>query len=108
MQAFDSVNGEEFAAMSRKARLEAFSWAYCRAVAEASEEQRRAEAAELGLPVERLDELGGLVTAERALILAKVLGVFGDRQPDPDRPSELDSLLDEIMGTSGYEGTIPG
>jgi hypothetical protein len=108
MQAFDSVNGEEFAAMSRKARLEAFSWAYCRTVAEASEEQLRAEAAELGLPVERLHTLAGLVTAERALILAKVLSIFGDREPDPDRPSELDTLLDEIMGTSGYQGTIPG
>jgi hypothetical protein len=102
------VSGEEFAAMSRKARLEAFSWAYCRTIAEATEEQLQAEATELGLPVDRLHTLAGLVTAERALILAKVLSLFGDRQVDPDRPSELDTLLDEIMGTAGYEGTIPG
>lgn len=108
-QAFRSVNTEEFATLTRKARLEAFCWAYCRTIADAPPEEVAAEAAELGVSSDRLGELGGLVNEPRAKVLAEVLRMFGDRPPRSGPPTELDRLFDDIMGTTGgYEGTIPG
>lgn len=108
LEAFNSVNTAEFAALSPKARLEAFAWEYCRRVSEASPDAIVAEASALGVPVERLQELQGLATAERARILAEVLRLFGDRETANDGETKLDRLLDDVLGTSGFEGTIPG
>lgn len=107
-RAFDSVNTPDFAAMSPKARLEAFAWEYCRTVSGASAPEVEAEAASLGLPVARLQGLSALVGAERARILAEVLRIFGDRQEGTEHATKLDALLDEVLGTSGFQGTIPG
>ena len=49
-----------------------------------------------------------LVTAERARILATVLRIFGDREQANDHATKLDKLLDDVLGTAGFEGTIPG
>lgn len=94
--------------MSAKARLEAFAWEYCKTVSEAPEDAVQAEALALGLPIERLHTLQSLVTAERAQILAEVLRIFGDREQANDGETRLDKLLDDVLGVSGFEGTIPG
>ena len=108
-KAFDAVNTAEFATITRKARLEAFAWSYCTTLAAASAEERRAEAAALGVPEERLDEVAGHVDAPRALVVADVLRLFGDRDPDSREATAIDRLFDELMGTSGgYDGTIAG
>jgi len=107
-RAFSSVASPEFSAMSPKARLESFAWAYCRTVAEATPADVEAEAAAMGMPSSRLHALQELVNAERARILAEVLRIFGDRESGSDHASKLDALLDDVLGTSGFEGTIPG
>src|SRR4051794_19381889 len=107
-KAFASVNTPEFSALSPKGRLEAFAWAYCRTVAEAPDEDVAAEATALGLPLERLSGLKALVHNDRARILAEVLRIFGDRAEGTEDRTKLDKLLDDVLGTSGHEGTIPG
>ena len=108
LRAFNSVNGSEFAAMSAKARLEAFAIEYCRTITAAEEAEIDAEASALGVPVDRVHALKGMATAERARILAEVLRIFGDREQANDEHTKLDRLLDDVLGTSGFEGTIPG
>lgn len=108
-KAFETVNSTpEFTEMSPKARLEAFAWAYCRTVAESTDAEIAAEAAALGLPLERLAGLRELVHNDRAHILAEVLRIFGDRAEGTEDRTKLDKLLDDVLGTSGHEGTIPG
>lgn len=106
--AFDALNKDEFTGFSPKGRLEAFAWEYCRTVSEAPEEAVAAEAGALGLPVERLHALRDLVAADRSKILAAVLTIFGDREQANDDRTKLDKLMDDVLGTSGHEGTIPG
>lgn len=107
-RAFSNVNGPDFAAMSAKARLEAFAIQYCRTIGEADEPEIDAEASALGVPVDRVQALKGLASAERARILAEVLRIFGDREQANDEHTKLDRLLDDVLGVSGFEGTIPG
>ncbi len=107
-QAFGAVNTPDYAAMSRKGRLEAFAWSYCRTVAGAPDDAIEAEAVALGVPKDRLTVLAGLVDAEQARILAEVLRIFGDRDQSEDQTTEFDRLLDEVMGATGHEGTLPG
>jgi hypothetical protein len=108
LRAFNNVNGPDFAAMSAKSRLEAFAIEYCRTITEASEPEIEAEATALGVPVDRVHAIKGMATAERALILAEVLRIFGDREQANDEHTKLDRLLDDVLGVSGFEGTIPG
>ena len=107
-KAFGSANTDAFASMAPKARLEAFAWEYCKTVADASDDDISREAEALGVDVARLSALSGLVSAERAKILAEVLRIFGDRETSRDGETGLDRLLDDVLGTSGFEGTIPG
>ena len=107
-QAYNAVNTADYAAMSRKGRLEAFAWSYCRTVAEASDDAIEAEAVALGVPRDRLSMLARLVDAEQAKILAEVLRIFGDREQADGQTTEFDRLLDEVMGATGHEGTLPG
>jgi hypothetical protein len=108
LRAFNNVNDQTFAAMSAKARLEAFALEYCRTIGDAEEAEIDAEAEALGVPVDRVNALKGLESAERARILAEVLRIFGDRELANDADTKLDKLLDDVLGTSGFEGTIPG
>ena len=105
---YAEVNTEAFAHLAPKARLEQFSWAYCRALADASGPEREAEARALGVPSEQVEHLAGLVTESKMQIVAEVMRLFGDREPPPGPPTPLDTLMDDIMGISGREGTIPG
>ena len=108
-KAYRSLDTDELATITRKARLEAFTWSYCQTLAAATEAERLEEARALGVPVERLDEVAGHVDAPRALILADVLRLFGDRDTSSAEPTEIDLLFDEIMGTTGgFDGTLPG
>ena len=49
-----------------------------------------------------------MVHNDRAHILAEVLRIFGDRTEGTEDRTKLDKLLDDVLGTSGHEGTIPG
>jgi hypothetical protein len=107
-QTFATINTQEFAPLAPKARLERFSWEYCRALAAASKPDLDAEARALGVPVEQVETLAGLVNETKMRIVAEVMRIFGDREPPPGPPTALDTLMDDIMGISGREGTIPG
>jgi hypothetical protein len=107
-RAFNAINDAAFAEMSAKARLEAFAIEYCRVVSNAAEPEIQEEAAALGLPTERVHALKGLDGSARAQILAEVLRIFGDRAVANDEHTKLDTLLDDVLGTSGFEGTMPG
>ena len=106
-QAFDSVRSEAFLAMSPKARLDTFAWAYCCAISEASEAEIQNEAGELAVPEEQLRALRDMRECEQARIVAEVLRIFCDRQPGTEA-SPFDTLLDDVMGVGGFDGTIPG
>jgi hypothetical protein len=107
-RAFDALNTSDFVLLSPKGRLEAFAWEYCRTVSEAPDEAVAGEAETLGLPVDRLNDLRALVAADRTKILAEVLRIFGDRKQSSDEAAKIDRLMDEVLGTSGHEGTLPG
>lgn len=106
-QAFANVRDEAFLALPPKARLDAFAWAYCCTVSEASPEQITAEAAAVDVPEESLHGLREMKQSDHARIVAEVLRIFCDR-PAGAAPTSVDSLLDDVMGVGGFEGTIPG
>lgn len=105
--ALKNVRTDAFLAMSPKARLDAFAWAYCCTVSEATPEQIKAEAAAIDVPESSLIELKDMQQSEHTKIVAEVLRIFCDR-PAGSAQTPVDSLLDEVMGVGGYEGTIPG
>lgn len=106
-QAFANVKNEAFLEMSPKARLDAFAWAYCCTVSEATPEQIAAEAKAVDVPEESLLGLRDMKQSEHTRIVAEVLRIFCDRPADA-APTSVDSLLDDVMGVGGFEGTIPG
>lgn len=106
-QAFKNVRTEAFLDLPPKARLDAFAWAYCCAVSDATSEQLTAEAAALGVPFDYLTGLRDMKESEHTRIVAEVLRIFCDR-PAGASASAVDSLLDDVMGVGGHEGTIPG
>jgi hypothetical protein len=108
MRAFRAVNTDEFTALNRKAKLEAFAGSYCRTLADASSDERASEATALGVDRAHLDELATRINAPLAQALADVLRLFGDRPPDAPGATEVDDLLEELLGASGHEGTIAG
>ena len=107
-RALDEISTPEFSGLRSKARLEAFSLAYSRILSEAQQNEIEIEATQIGVPTADLLTLRDLHSTERARILAETLRLFGNRQQTAGEASEVDRLLDEVMGTSGFEGTIPG
>ena len=106
-QAFENVKTEDFLALPPKARLDAFAWAYCCTVSEATAEQIAEEAVALNVPGESLLGLREMKESDHTRIVAEVLRIFCDR-PAGASPTSVDSLLDDVMGVGGFEGTIPG
>jgi len=103
----EDLRNENFLAMSPKARLDAFAWAYCCTISEATPEQIAREAVDVEVPEASLSGLRDMKESDQARIVAEVLRIFCDR-PSGSAPTSVDTLLDDVMGVGGFEGTIPG